>query len=84
MTQVNFNGEWFEAKTEYRVVWREFTGYKDGEQKEMTFYSDYSRNPKEDALAFAEETREATYDGKEVGDVEVFERHVLPWEKIDA
>lgn len=86
--QVEFNGLWFEAREEFRVTWREFTGYKDGEAKEMTFYSDYSRDPKEDAEAFAEELRESREDDhgfvKEVGDVKVHRRYVMPWTELRA
>jgi hypothetical protein len=68
---------------EYRVTWREFTGYKDGEPKEILFLSSYSRNPEQDALGFVEELQDEARNldeiGREVGDIKIQRRVVSDW-----
>lgn len=60
---------------EYRVTWREFSGYKDGESKEILFQYPYSREPEQEAVTFAEQLAET----ETAGDIKITRRTVSPW-----
>jgi hypothetical protein len=66
---------------EWRVEW---TTFENGHQArhEMTFFSTHSKDPKEDALAFADDLDEGdTTIGTEVGDIKVYKRQVTAWQE---